>query len=87
MNIPANYSPLAVAMAAQAMAPGADTLLPLPVVMLLTNLSRSKLYLDIQRGTFPAPVKIGAKKSAWRSSEVQAWIAGQRKRSEMKAAA
>lgn len=39
------------------------------------GMSRSSVYAAIKSGTFPRPVKIGARSSAWRSSEVEAWIA------------
>ncbi|CAE6865510.1 hypothetical protein R69658_07838 [Paraburkholderia aspalathi] len=39
-----------------------------------TGLSKTQCYRLIQRGEFPAPLKIGARAVAWRASEVQAWI-------------
>lgn len=40
-----------------------------------TGLSRSMIYLLIQRGEFPKPRKIvGARASGWDSLEVQPWI-------------
>ena len=41
-----------------------------------TGLSRSHLYLLIQQGRFPKPVKLGARAVGWRQSEVQNWIDG-----------
>ncbi|MFC3815017.1 helix-turn-helix transcriptional regulator [Lysobacter sp. GCM10012299] len=40
-----------------------------------TGLSSSEIYRRIAAGTFPAPVKIGARCSAWQAAEVDAWIA------------
>ena len=40
-------------------------LLRLPDVRHKTGLSRSAIYRRIADGTFPAPVKIGARSSAW----------------------
>jgi prophage regulatory protein len=50
-------------------------LLRLPQVKLRTGLSRSELYRRIAAGTFPAPIKIGERASAWSSAEVERWIA------------
>lgn len=40
-----------------------------------TGKSRTTIYRDIAAGTFPRPLKIGARASAWDSREVDAWIA------------
>lgn len=50
-------------------------LLRLPEVKAHTGLSRSELYRRIAQGTFPAPIKIGARASAWSSAEVERWKA------------
>jgi prophage regulatory protein len=50
-------------------------LLRLPEVKAHTGLSRSSLYRRIAEGTFPAPVKIGARASAWSSAEIERWKA------------
>jgi prophage regulatory protein len=39
-----------------------------------TGLSKTELYRRIAAGSFPAPVKLGAKAVAWSSLAVQAWI-------------
>lgn len=49
-------------------------LLRLPDVTRLTTLGRSAIYARIARGDFPAPVNVSARCSAWRESEVLAWI-------------
>ncbi len=51
------------------------TLLRLPEVESATGKKRSAIYAEISAGTFPAPVKIGARASAWVAAEVQSWIA------------
>ena len=38
-------------------------------------LSRSKIYRDIEAGRFPRQVKIGARASAWRNDELNAYLA------------
>ncbi|MGH8183894.1 MAG: helix-turn-helix transcriptional regulator [Rhodanobacteraceae bacterium] len=50
-------------------------LLRLPQVKAQTGLSRSELYRRIGMGAFPAPIKIGARASAWSSAEIERWIA------------
>ncbi len=49
-------------------------LLRLPDVLALTALSRSKLYVYMGDGTFPKPVKIGARANAWPENEIADWI-------------
>lgn len=51
-----------------------ENLLPLDAVMARVGVRSSKIYAMIQRGEFPAPVKIGFA-SRWPSSAVDAWIA------------
>ncbi|MDE2270834.1 MAG: AlpA family transcriptional regulator [Xanthomonadaceae bacterium] len=50
-------------------------LLRLPQVRAQTGLSRSELYRRIAVGSFPAPIKIGERASAWSSAEIEHWIA------------
>lgn len=40
----------------------------------LVQLSRSTIYANVKAGTFPAPIRIGARAVAWRLSEVEAWL-------------
>lgn len=51
------------------------TLWRLPEVEHETGKRRSAIYAEIQAGTFPRPVKIGPRASAWVASEIQDWIA------------
>jgi len=46
-------------------------LLKIPEVESITGKSRTSIYSDT---TFPRPVKIGPRASAWVESEVMAWI-------------
>lgn len=48
-------------------------LLRLPEVKARTGCSRSEVYRRIAIGTFPAPVKLGDRATAWPEHEVQAW--------------
>ena len=40
----------------------------------LTALSCSTIYGWMKAGTFPKPVVLGAKKVAWRESDIAAWL-------------
>jgi prophage regulatory protein len=51
-----------------------DKLLTLSAVREIIPLSRSTIYTQVGRGEFPEPKKVG-KRSLWRSSDIQAWIA------------
>lgn len=52
-----------------------DALLRLPEVERLIGLRKTWIYRSIQRGEFPAPIKLGQRAAAWPESEVHAWIA------------
>lgn len=49
-------------------------LIRLPTVMAICALSRSCIYEGIKSGTFPAPVKLNGRPSAWIRQEIQHWI-------------
>lgn len=59
----------------------------LPSVKKRTGKSRTTIYRDIAAGTFPRPLKIGERASAWDSREVDAWIAARIAERDAKAAA
>lgn len=40
----------------------------------LVQLSRSTIYAAVKAGTFPPPVRIGARAVAWRVSEIEQWL-------------
>lgn len=63
------------------------TLLRLREVTQRTALSRSAIYRAIAAGTFPAPVKLGERASAWNATEVDRWIADRIAARDAKAAA
>ncbi|WP_263366704.1 helix-turn-helix transcriptional regulator [Edaphobacter bradus] len=46
----------------------------LRTVIELTGLSRSSIYLQIARGTFPKQVSLGARAVGWRESDIQSWL-------------
>ena len=48
-----------------------------PQVLMFVPISRSTLWRRIQAGTFPGPVKLSARVTAWRAEDVRNWIAAQ----------
>lgn len=51
-----------------------DTLLRRPQVEARTGISRSTIYLWMDKGDFPRPVKLGTRLVAWRESDIIAWL-------------
>ena len=49
-------------------------LIPLPEVKRRTGKSKSAIYDEMAKGTFPRPVKNGAQAVAWVDQEVDAYI-------------
>ncbi|MFC0169662.1 helix-turn-helix transcriptional regulator [Pseudoduganella danionis] len=58
----------------------ANRLLRLPSVSAQTGLSKSEIYRRIKSGTFPQPLKLGARAVAWQASAVDDWAASLQKR-------
>lgn len=54
--------------------PGQLKLERLDAVRRRTGLSRSQIYRMAALGSFPKPLKLGERMSAWDASEVDAWI-------------
>jgi prophage regulatory protein len=52
----------------------ANIILRLPAVKTYTGLSRSSIYLAVSKGTFPQPIKLGARSVGWLESEIEAWL-------------
>ena len=76
-----NLSP-AVATANLAIQPPAPALpetgfLRQPQVLVFVPISRSTLWRRVQAGTFPGPVKLSARVTAWRAEDLRRWIADQ----------
>lgn len=46
----------------------------MPAVREWTGLSRSSIYAMTAAGTFPKPVKLGARAVGWRESDLAAWL-------------
>ena len=51
-----------------------DALLKIATVQALTGLGRTTLYAKTSAGEFPRPVRLGARCTRWRASDVQAWL-------------
>ena len=51
-------------------------ILRLPQVKTCVGLSRSSIYLGISQGTFPKPVKLGARAVGWLEGDIEAWLRG-----------
>ena len=51
-----------------------NRLLRRPEVESITGLSRAGIYAKMQKGEFPAPVRLGSNSVAWRVADIEAWI-------------
>ena len=61
----------------RAMEQGMDAparVLRLPRVQARTGLARSTIYVRVANGSFPQPIRLGARAVGWIESEVDAWI-------------
>lgn len=48
--------------------------LRLPTVIQMVGLSRSSIYLLIQRNEFPKPLQLSVRAVGWRLSDIEAWL-------------
>lgn len=51
-----------------------ENMLRLPQVLKRFPVSRSRFYQGVKEGTFPAPVKVGARTALWRQSDIDKLI-------------
>ena len=51
-----------------------DRILGWGEVIQLVHYSRTQLWRKIKDGTFPPPLKLGARKVGWRESTIFAWL-------------
>jgi predicted DNA-binding transcriptional regulator AlpA len=49
-------------------------LIRLNEVVAMCGLSKASIYDGVKQGTFPEPIKIGCRASAWLKHEVETWI-------------
>ncbi|MDD3020128.1 MAG: AlpA family transcriptional regulator [Alphaproteobacteria bacterium] len=54
--------------------PQKERFLRLSDVKKRTGLSRSTIYLNISKGTFPRHISLGARCVGWLESEIDAWM-------------
>ena len=40
----------------------------------MTGLSRTSIWRQVDRGTFPKPVKLGPRAVGWRASDIEEWL-------------
>ena len=52
-----------------------NTIVKLPGVIAATGKGRSAIYDDVKKGTFPAPIKLGARSVGWTTDSINRWIA------------
>ena len=64
-----------------------DRLLTRGEVEARTALSRTSIYRKMREGSFPEPLKIGARAVRWRESEIEEFIASRPRATGMAAAA
>lgn len=46
----------------------------LPLVRYRTGQSRTSIYKAVKEGTFPSPIKLGARSIGWLESDITKWI-------------
>jgi prophage regulatory protein len=49
-------------------------LLKMTTVSTVTGRCPASIYRDVKAGTFPQPVKMGARCTRWRADDVRAWL-------------
>ena len=54
-----------------------DRLLPIARVVEETTFSKATVYRKVADGSFPAPLKIGKSRVAWRERDIVDWLARQ----------
>ena len=52
------------------------TILRMPAVIAMTGISRSRIYVYMDRETdpFPRPLRLGPNSVGWRRSEIEEWL-------------
>jgi prophage regulatory protein len=51
-----------------------DRILRLPEVMHKTGISRSSIYAQIQRGTFPKQIQLGTRMVGWSEAAIDSYL-------------
>jgi prophage regulatory protein len=63
-----------------------DRLLAMSAVRTIIPYSKAQIYRKVADGSFPAPMKIGKARVAWRQSDIAKWMAEQSQADERCAA-
>ncbi len=63
-----------MALAAQQTATPTDFILSIKDVTAKTSLCRASIYNRIAQGSFPKPIRLGARRVGWRESAVNEWL-------------
>ena len=56
------------------MEPNASTILRMAAVCQVTKLGKSTVYRKLAEGTFPPPVRLGARAVGWKTRDIVAWL-------------
>lgn len=51
-----------------------DALVDIKTVCATVGACRASIYVWMRKGLFPRPIRMGERRSAWRASEIQAWM-------------
>lgn len=51
-----------------------DQILSWSEVAAKTSLSRDSVRRQIERGSFPAPIKLGPRRVGWKQSDIRQWL-------------
>lgn len=51
---------------------------PLPRIIEMTSMSKSTILRRVRDGGFPPPVRISARRIAWRRDDILAWLENQK---------
>ena len=56
------------------MEPNGSTILRMAAVCQVTKLGKSTVYRKLAEGTFPPPVRLGARAVGWKTRDIVAWL-------------
>jgi prophage regulatory protein len=51
-----------------------DRLIPITELLAITSFSKATVYRKVREKSFPAPLKIGKSRVAWRTSSISTWM-------------
>jgi prophage regulatory protein len=56
-----------------------DRLIPIAELLVITSFSKATVYRKVRERSFPAPLKIGRSRVAWRTSSISEWMNEQKR--------